>query len=466
MRGISAKILHCAAVASVAALTGTAPGAFAQEISPTGQYQEGLAIGSWLVFPKIFVGAVWDSNPTQFTTQNSNSEVGARVVPDIRLLYDGGIHKTLLYGVADARFINSDTISATAGFTHTYEAMQDLRFTFLGNYTRQTDLFTSALNFNNGAIGPSVSPDANVPVIINPFGTTPAVNPTAYNQFTLGASALKNFNNAFVAVSGTAFHIAFDKFTALPFNDPFSTSHDGTSVWATGRVGYNITPQFYVFGEGSGIFQRFRNSVFDTNGYRVTGGVGSQDAQSLIRGEVYGGYQAQELVHDDLNALAVGTVNGSVDANGIPVVNINGVPITNGNIQKNVNSPVFGGRVYYFPTRYWTLVAAVDQTLGISTAQALTIPAGTATLATNALLQTTYSLAEWWSIGGRVGYSQGRYYGIDRLDNGWMAGASFNYDIWRNLRLTLDYQWSTLRSNVDLSDFTRNVYTAGLTYRY
>jgi hypothetical protein len=81
-------------------------------------------------------------------------------------------------------------------------------------------------------------------------------------------------------------------------------------------------------------------------------------------------------------------------------------------------------------------------------------------------LQTTYSLAEWWSIGGRVGYTQGRFYGIDRLDNGWMAGASFNYDIWRNLRLTLDYQWSTVRSDAELSDFTRSVYSAGLTYRY
>src|SRR5262245_42150519 len=378
-------------------MMGIAPGAFAQEISPTGQYGSGqtgpgLAIGSWLAYPKIFAGAVWDSNPTQFTTQNSNSELGVRVVPDIRAIYDGGIHKTLLYGVADARFLNSDTISATAGFTHTYEAMQDLRFVFVGNYTRQTDLFTSALNFNNGAIGPSISPDANVPIILNPFGTVPGVNPTAYNQFTLGASALKTFNNAFVAVSGTAFYIAFDKFTALPFNDPFSTSHDGTSVWVSGRAGYNLTPQLYVFAEGTGIFQRFKNSIFDTNGYRVIGGFGNNDAQTLIRGEVYGGYQAQEAVHSGLNAVVTpGTVVAAVDANGLPCLTANGVPIIAGNIPSNVNSGIFGGRLYYYPTRYWTLVAAVDQTLGISTSLQPTIPFGTPTLATNALLQSNYS---------------------------------------------------------------------------
>jgi hypothetical protein len=47
-----------------------------------------------------------------------------------------------------------------------------------------------------------------------------------------------------------------------------------------------------------------------------------------------------------------------------------------------------------------------------------------------------------------------------------MAGASFNYEIWRNLILTLDYQYSTLNSNVPFNDFTKNVYSAGLTYRY
>ncbi len=237
MRGTRSGLVGAAALAFVALPADIVSRSLAQEIAPTGQYQEGVAVGGWLLYPRLFVGAVWDSNPTQFPTENSNSnvsvatensnsnfivptengnsDVSVRVVPDFRAVYDGGIHRSLLYGIADARFFNSDTVSATAGFTHVYEAMRDLVFTFQGNYTRQTDLFTSALNFNNGAIGPNISPDANVPIIINPFGTTPSVNPTAYNQFTLGASALKNFDNAFVIVSGTAFYIAFDKFPEL-----------------------------------------------------------------------------------------------------------------------------------------------------------------------------------------------------------------------------------------------------------
>src|SRR4029077_8227800 len=98
----------------------------------------------------------------------------------------------------------------------------------------------------------------------------------------------------------------------------------------------------YVFAESSGIFQRFNNSLFDTNGYRVIGGFGNHDAQSLIRGEVYAGYQAQELVHEDLNTFAVAV-------NGVPVVNVNGVPVNvvGTGIPNNTNSAIFGGRLFY-----------------------------------------------------------------------------------------------------------------------
>jgi len=102
----------------------------------------------------------------------------------------------------------------------------------------------------------------------------------------------------------------------------------------------------------------------------------------------------------------------------------------------------------------------------VSTFPTLVTPAGTPNLATTAILQTTYGLSRLWSIGARVGYTRSDYIGFDRLDNGWLAGASFNYEIWRNLALTLDYQYTQVNSNVQFAGFTRNQYTAGLTYRY
>ena len=104
--------------------------------------------------------------------------------------------------------------------------------------------------------------------------------------------------------------------------------------------------------------------------------------------------------------------------------------------------------MYYYPTQYWTLIASVDEVLSIVDHPVADDSLGTPNFQTTALLQTTYGISRQWSIGARVGYTRSDYKGFDRLDTGWMAGASFNYEIWRNLRLTLDYQYSTLHSNI------------------
>ncbi len=428
---------------------GAASRSFAQEISPTGEYKEGLAVGSWMLFPSIFLGAVYNDNIDQ-TGTDRNRGTSLRVVPHLAGTYDGGIHKTAFYGVLDAEFFNQNTLAATAGLTHAYQPLQDLTFNFYGNYTRETDIFNNAQNFNNGAIYPTASPNITIPIIINPFGTTPGVNPVAFNQFTGGASVTKTFDQAFVTLAGTAFYILFDHPDNTP--DPFQTSHDGASYYISGKAGYHFAPGFYVFAESDGIFQRFRNSLFDTNGYKVLGGLGSDDPQSLFHGEVYGGYQVQNQLNSTDQLTSIDQLNPIVTGLDIPT---------------DVNSGIFGGRLTYYPTRYWTITGQVDQTLGISSTLAPFIPQGAPTRVTTAILQMNYGLSREWSAGVRGGYTQGAFFGISGQNNhAWMAGASFNYQIWRNLLLTLDYQYTDGRSDAPLSDFTRQQYTAGLTYKY
>ena len=424
---------------------------YAPADGPSGAYKEGVAAGPWYLFPAIFVGGVYDSNISQ-SAQGAPVEFGwgFRAVPRLTGFYDGGIHKTTVYGVFDGEYfpdsnVGASTLAASVGFGHVYEAMRDLIFNFYGNYTRERDIFNSALNFNNGAIGPSGAPPANIPLIINPFGNTPSVNPIPFNQFTLGSGVTKTFGPGFASVTATGYYIAYDQ---QPDNipQPFQTSLNGADVWVTGRLGYHVIPQLYVFAEGDGIFQRFQNSVFDTNGFRVLGGLGSDDRNSLFRGEVYGGYQAQQLVNG--NEVALGLPTGLV------------VP------PENTNSPVFGGRLYYYPTPYWTFVAAVDETLGVSTFLSPSVPAGAPSLVTTAILQTTYFISRDWSVGVRGGYTRAQFFGIEELQNGWLGGASFNYAIWRNLLLTLDYQYTTVQSNLAFGDFVANQFTAGVTYKY
>ena len=142
---------------------------YAPADGPSGAYKEGVAAGPWYLFPSIFVGGVYDSNISQ-SAQGTPVESGwgFRAVPRLTGFYDGGIHKTTVYGVFDGEYfpnsnVGASTLAATVGFGHVYEAMRDLIFNFYGNYTRERDIFNSALNFNNGAIGPSGAPAGEHP---------------------------------------------------------------------------------------------------------------------------------------------------------------------------------------------------------------------------------------------------------------------------------------------------------------
>ena len=159
------KSFGWALLVSAALAVGTSQNSFAQEVAPSGQYREqGLPVAGWLLYPSIFVGATYDDNPNQTASGADDSKgVSLRVAPRLTGTYDGGIHRSTFYGVVDARFFNPDTVAATAGFTHLWQPMQDLIFNFYGNYTRQTDIFNSALQFNNGAIGPPCYPERQHP---------------------------------------------------------------------------------------------------------------------------------------------------------------------------------------------------------------------------------------------------------------------------------------------------------------
>ena len=64
------------------------------------------------------------------------------------------------------------------------------------------------------------------------------------------------------------------------------------ALWLTGRVGYRF-PSSTCLLKALGFGKSFNNSLFNTNGYRVVGGVGTDDPNSLWQAEVYGGYQFQ-----------------------------------------------------------------------------------------------------------------------------------------------------------------------------
>ena len=114
----------------------------------------------------------------------------------------------------------------------------------------------------------------------------------------------------------------------------------------------------------------------------------------------------------------------------------------------------------------WDLKASLDETLGASSI-AVGGATGVATRVTTALLSVGYNgLPQGWGASARFGYVKTDFINVDRNDNGWLAGAGVTYEVWRNLGLTLDYQYKSVDSNVAGQSFDQHVVSIGASYKY
>ncbi|MDO9411055.1 MAG: outer membrane beta-barrel protein [Pseudolabrys sp.] len=381
-----------------------------------------MAIGGWLVSPTLFAGVAYNSNINQ--TPNKVSGWGQRVVPGVSASLNNGMHQTSLYGLADFQNYSvsgadKTTIDAKAGITQTYLAQRDLTFQFNGDFTRQADVFgtTGFAAPNTPLAGTSVAP-------VGPMTVAPQVNPDRYNQYSGSALMSKKLGRAFFDLGFNVVRTQFDNDQAFAF------SRDGTVYTVTQRTGFDLTPQLYFFVDPSVNWQRYDHAARNSEGYRITAGVGTA-APGIWQGEVFGGYQQQK---NDI----VGTYD----------------------------SGVFGVRVGYSPTRFWDLRASVDQALG-SSSIAVGGVTGLASRTSTALLNIGYNgLPRGWLASARFGYVRTDFVNNPREDNGWLAGANLNYEIWRNLGLGLDYQFKSVDSNTAGQSFDQHLVSLGVSYKY
>ena len=389
----------------------------------------GLPVAGWMFYPGLTAGVVYDDNIFQ-TPTNRVARFGARFVPSVLAVRDEGIHELKVYGNVDARLYSgaseADSVTARAGFSHKYEAMRDLVFRFQGDYTRQTDPFNAAGGFNYNA------------ATTNPFSTGPIVNPFPYNQFLGSASVVKMFNESFISLRGSIAHITYDNSTGLA-GSTSTPPPDGSIYAVTARAGYWVSPLFYAYVEPTLDWRRYTVTTSNSNGYRVVGGLAT-DRLGLYRGELFAGYQAQRSDQ----AVVAGT-------------------------STSVNGAVVGGRLIYEPTRFLTIRASLDETLGVSQVNDATAPPGTSTRMTTAMLQADYAMSRVWTASGRVGYINTSFVtGLTdpRHDNALLVGVKYIYVFSPNFGLTLDYQYISLDSNVPMVGLARNLITLSGTYKY
>ena len=379
---------------------------------PNREYN-GLPVGGWMLYPSLFSGAAFDSNVYQ-TNANRASDVAWRIAPSIVAVRNTGIQNTMVYGSLDAylhaHYTNIDNFSGRVGLLHIWEAQRDLIFRFTGDVSRQLDMTTAGGVLTNSII-----------------------RPIYYEQYATGGSVMKSFDRIFVAFGGNFANSNYDN-TSTTGGVPLSQAYrDFNATSASGRVGYFVTPIVYSYAEATGNWQNYYNSsAFNSEGYRLVGGVGT-DRISLFKGELFAGYQQQFY---------------RTAAYGSPT------------------APVYGGKLYYYPTEYLTFTGAVDEAFSVATFVSPSNPTGSATKATSVSLRADYALAQQWSAGARFGYSDILYIATPRVDNSLAGGATLNYRIWSNFNATLDYQYMQVASNYSAASYARSIVSLGVTYKY
>jgi opacity protein-like surface antigen len=407
--------------------------------------ENGLPFGSWMLYPSIFLGGAYNDN-VYLTSTNRVSEFGALIAPNIEADLDEGLYKATLYANANAQLYpgynavlgeSATTVSGRAGFALLWSPTSDVTGHFSLDFTRSYGAFGSPL-ITNSLIGTATS------FVLAPMAMSFSPFQQATNTATASLYVEKNLSDAtFVRVGGGLQQISYDS----PPNGYYSAPN-GISPNAFIRGGYRLTPDLNAFVEVGGYLYRYYNaSYFNSNNYYVIAGL-SSGMIGLFRGQIYGGYQEQYSTAGAFSPQAM---------------------------------PDFGGSLTYYPTEYLTIAANVSSSFGAATGFGVAPVGGLGVnpllYANNRLvqarLQADYKMFEYWTASVFGGYAEAWYPGT--LYSGgpsgssatWTAGAGVAYNFWRNVALTLNYQYAAVNSSgFGLLSYSNNVATLGVTYKY
>jgi hypothetical protein len=418
-------------------------------------------LGSWILYPSVRLYTIASDNLFLSPTAPIKT-IGVGMSPTLTAQWTNGIHTTTVYANVDGEAYTDNAINqynAETTFTQQYAPLRDLTFTMLGDYTHQTIQSALTNSIPTPISTPTPTPtrlaNGNIQLpngqIISPSGqvlgqTNSAlansgvtlVNP--YNQYTGTGTVTKIANYGIVSLSGS---VADTVYQSLQGTGPQAFSSYATTTFGE-NVAMWLGPVFYAFSNGAFSWRTENASVAqNSNAYRVVGGLGTRQI-GLFQASAYFGYQASG-------------VEGSGTAGG----------------------DVFGGALSYYPTSLWSITATVDETINISSQtvaanQALTIPVATpiqipissSTRVTSTSLQAVYAISPLWALTGTASYTHTGYIDSNQYQDGWLANVMVTYEMWRNMTLSWQYQFTSIVSNIPLNSTNRNLVTMGATYRF
>jgi opacity protein-like surface antigen len=394
---------------------------------------DALTFGGWALYPVLNVYSFFDSNLYQ-SSVNPISAGGTRINPTFFANWSNSIFTSIAYGSIDRKIYpavpESNTFDRQAGFIERYQALRDLTLSVGVDYTHRTN--ASAVQ---GAIpNPITNPSTPLP---SPSGGVAINGPTVvnpYDQFTALASIEKLFNRGVLKLEGSMSQTFYESQVLAP---------DFSVKTVAGRGGVWLGPLLYTYFDGTDALTT--TPVLTSNAYRVVGGIGSAPI-GLFRASLYAGHQGTQLEGE-----SSGTAGGLV----------------------------IGGRLGYYPFRFWSLRFSVEQTTNISnitsttplaqstsTATPLLVPVSASTRSTTSSLQSDYILSRDWTLYGRVDHTHVQFLTSSDTEDAWIVAAGVKYDVRRNTTLTADYELTRILSTLPNSSSTRNLVSIGGHYKF
>ncbi len=252
-----------------------------------GRDYEPMVLGDWLFTPTLTAGGIYNDNVFS-SSRDKVGRFGTTLGATGFFSRMDGLSQSQIYFTANASIYPSETkanaYTGAIGASHTREFGQDLLFNGGVEIARiqnslQAQTLTSAGTFD--------------------------LSPTDYTQFQAQASLRKTFNRLFVEGGASFVSQYYDDQTVQ------NADRNGWTSRVRARVGYEVAPLVSVYVEPSLDFQRYNNSFYDTDGYRVVGGL-SFPRWSLFTGEVYAGYMMQRYPNATIGSQTAPTFGGSV----------------------------------------------------------------------------------------------------------------------------------------------------------
>ena len=422
--------------------------------------RSGIPLGEWLIYPSIRVYSIYSDNLFLAPSGPVNAwAFGA--TPTITANWSNGIHTTTIYAKYDTERYPTDNMIDTSDrqftFSQKYSPLPDLTFNAVGDYSH-SDITTSLTeSIPNPIIAPVTAPtqlpngDIELPngeivsptgqVVGNIFGPPGRIGVSVINpsdQYTGTATVSKIFNRAVLTLSGSWAQRDYESTQGTGDGDFSSyttqTYTEHSAVW--------LGPMLYAYSNGA-FSTHTNNGGIDpySQAYNVVAGVGTAQF-SLFQGSAYVGYQGSNS-------------DGSGQAGGAK----------------------YGVKVSYFPALAWTIVAAIDETinkasgtgvsnLALDVNSPVQIALSSSTRIIHPSVQTQYQIAPQWTAVGNLSYTHIDYYGSQRLDQAWDASLQLSYEIWRNMTLTWEYEYTDVLSNAPGNNATRNFFMTSANYRF